>query len=130
MNQRIYWTNFFTDLLSTFRYYYCANKCFVTSAIRSIFSDFCYIIKFWNSNRFKLLAFSVCCMCKLSLKDSCKLHGSSVQGLYALCYMLIRRVRVAGNMNSTEWMFKKCCKKNIRDILFYPSLLRVTNRDI
>ena len=40
--------------------------------------------------------------------------------------VVIREVRVAGNMNSTE----KFRKRNVRDILFYPSLPHVLNCDI
>ena len=69
-------------------------------------------------------------MCKVSLKESCKSHGAPVQGLYALCSTLIREVRVAGSINSTETKFEKFRKKNIRDILFYLSLPHVINSDI
>ena len=70
------------------------------------------------------------CMCKVSLRESCKLYGSSVQGLYALWSTLIREVRVAGNMNSTESKFEKFRKKNVHHILFCPALSNVIKRDI
>ena len=103
---------------------------FLTSAIELVFSDFCYITKYWNSDRIKLSALGVCCMCKTFLKESCKWYGFSVQGLYALCSTVIRTVCVASNMNSTESKLKKFRKKNVGVILFYPFLPRVINRDI
>ena len=94
---------------------------FLTSDIPLIFSDFCYITKYWNSDRFKLLALGICFICKVSLNDSCKSHGSSsVKGLYALCSTLIKEVRVAGNMNSTELKFKKLYKKIYMISCFTP----------
>ena len=55
----IYWiifffTNFFVD-----RHHYFAKYMFLTFLNGWFFSDFCYIAKYWNSDRVKLLAGSV-----------------------------------------------------------------------
>ena len=93
---------------------------FLTSAIQFILSDICYITKYWNSDRFKILTVGVCCMCEVSLKESCKLHGSSVQELYAFCSTLIKEVRFAGNMNSMKSEFKKFRNKMCTWYLVLP----------
>ena len=47
---------FFSNFLITFRHHYYAKYTFLTSLIWLIFSDFYYIVKYWNSDVIKLLA--------------------------------------------------------------------------
>ena len=130
MKKRFYWTNFFYRFINNFSALLLCKLMFLTFAIWLIFSDFCCITKYWNYDWFKFLALGVCCMCKVFLKESWKSHGSLVQGLCALCSTLIRWVRMAGNMNSKKSKFKKFPAKNVREILFYPSLPHVIKHHI
>ena len=50
---------FFCNLLITFRNYYYEKYVFLIILIWSIFSGFCYIAEYWNSDRIKLLARSL-----------------------------------------------------------------------
>ena len=52
------------------------------------------------------------------------------RGCSTFCSTVINGVRVADNMNLTESKFKKFRKNNVRDILSYPSLPDLINRDI
>ena len=71
------------------------------------------------------------------------IYFSIWKGLYALCSTVIRKVRIAGNMNSTESKFKKMRKKRCTLYLvlslsplydqpryfYYPFLPSRTSRD-